>query len=320
MSQPPLVNATEYPGGVICVDTGYVRDRLAGAYLLEADDRVAIVETGTSATVPRLMKVLEERGWIPEQVQYVIVTHVHLDHAGGAGLLMQKLPEATFVVHPRGARHMTDPSRLEASVRAVYSDDYFEETFAPLLPIDAERTLQMNDGDRLKLGHRELQFIDSPGHARHHFCVWDKQTRGWFTGDTFGISYREFDTEKGPFIFPTTTPIELDPPRLRESVQRLLAREPEWMYLTHYGRVGEPARLAGQLLDILEAMVEMAERHEHAERRSELIRTELLGHLVATARAHGVAMPDERLHALLETDVDLNTQGLEVWLERRARA
>jgi glyoxylase-like metal-dependent hydrolase (beta-lactamase superfamily II) len=320
MSQPSLVNATEYAGGVICVDTGYVRDRLAGAYVLEAGDRAAIIETGTSATVPRLMKVLEQRGWKREQVEYVIVTHVHLDHAGGAGLLMQELPDATFVVHPRGARHMIDPSRLEASVRAVYSDEYFEKTFAPLLPIDPERTREMNDGDRLQVGDRELFFIDTPGHARHHFCVWDEQTRGWFTGDTFGISYREFDTANGPFIFPTTTPIELDPPRLRESVQRLLEQKPEWMYLTHYGRVGEPERLAEQLLATLEAMVAMAERHEDSEQRVELMRADLEAWLMRGARAHGVYMPDDRLRSLLENDIDLNVQGMEVWLQRRARA
>lgn len=320
MSQPSPVNAIEYAGGVICVDSGYVRERLAGAWVLEAGDRAAIIETGTSATAPKLMKVLHERGWRPDQVDYVIVTHVHLDHAGGAGLLMEQLPNATFVVHPRGARHMSDPSRLEASVRTVYSDAYFEETFAPLLPIDPGRTRQMNDGESLVVGERELRFIDTPGHARHHFCVWDEQTRGWFTGDTFGISYREFDTASGPFIFPTTTPIELDPPRLKESVERLLERQPDWMYLTHYGRVGEPERLAGSLLATLDAMVEMAERHEHSEHRGERIRSDLRDYLVDAARAHGVTMPEERLDALLENDITLNTQGLEVWLERRKKS
>lgn len=319
MSQPSLLSATEYAGGVVCIDTGYVRERLAGCYLLEAEDCVAFIETGTSATVPHMLSLLEARGWAREQVRYVIVTHVHLDHAGGAGLLMQQLPEAEFLVHPRGARHMIDPSRLEASVRAVYSDGYFEDTFAPLVPIAAERTREMREGDTIKLGTRKLRFIDTPGHARHHFCVWDEQTRGWFTGDTFGISYRELDTEKGFFIFPTTTPIELDPPRLHESVGRLLEADPEWMYLTHFGRVGNPRLLGPQLLAALDAMVDIAERNEHDDQRGERIRSELKDWLFDAARGHGVSLSDARLHELLANDIELNAQGLEVWLQRRAR-
>ncbi len=320
MSQLPTINATEYPGGVICIDTGYVRDRLAGCYLVEANDCVAFIETGISSTVPRMLKVLAERGWTPEQVRYVVVTHVHLDHAGGAGLLMQKLPNAEFLVHPRGARHMIDPSRLEASVRTVYGDTYFEETFAPLVPIDDNRKREMNDGDRVVLGDRAFLFVDTPGHARHHFCVWDEQTRGWFTGDTFGISYREFDTTAGPFIFPTTTPIELDPPALRESVGRLLERQPDWMYLTHYGRVGNPAELGERMLAGLDRMVEIAERHADCDDRSERIKADFSDWLLQALRAHGVALPDQKLLDLLQNDIDLNTQGLEVWLDRRQRS
>jgi glyoxylase-like metal-dependent hydrolase (beta-lactamase superfamily II) len=313
----PAINATEYPGGVVCVDTGFMRDRLAGAYLLEAEDCVAFIETGTNATVPRLLTVLERRGWKPAQVQYVIVTHVHLDHAGGAGGLMQALPEATFLVHPRGARHMLDPARLEASVRRVYGDDFYDRTYGRLIPIDPARTREMHDGDTIDLGKRTLVFEDTPGHARHHFCVWDQATRGWFTGDTFGISYREFDTANGPFIFPTTTPIELDPPALRESVDRLMARQPECMYLTHYGRVNDAAALAGPLLRGLDAMVEIAERNASRSDRSQRIREEFTDWLLAGLRRHGVQLGEQRLLELLDNDIGLNSQGLEVWLERR---
>jgi glyoxylase-like metal-dependent hydrolase (beta-lactamase superfamily II) len=317
MSQLPAVNAIEYPGGVICIDTGFARDCMAGSYLLEADTCVAFIETGINSSVPRLLAVLRQRGWAPEQVRYVIVTHVHLDHAGGAGTLMQALPEATFLVHPRGARHMADPSRLEASVRAVYGDAFYDATYGTLVPIEPARTRIMEEGDTVELGSRELEFIDTPGHARHHFCVWDSQTRGWFSGDTFGIAYRELATRAGSFIFPTTTPIELDPPALHHSVGRLLERKPDWMYLTHFGRVGNVSALADDLRRNLDTMVEIAERHAQNEARSQRIRAEFQAWLLAAVRAHGVDLPQDRLLALLQNDIDLNTQGLEVWLDRR---
>lgn len=319
MSQQGLVHATEYPGGVICVDTGYLRDRLAGAYLLESKREVAFIETGVKATVPRLMQLLEHRGWRRDQVRYVIVTHVHLDHAGSAGTLMQAFPGAEFVVHPRGARHMFDPSRLEASVRRVYGDEAYDATYGELVPIDPDRTRIMEDGDELDLDGRRLVFIDTPGHARHHFCVWDEATRGWFAGDTFGISYRDLDTPSGPHIFPTTTPIELDPPALRDSVKRLLEAGPQWMYLTHFGRVGDVERLAQRLLSGLDDMVAIAERHEQADDREQLIRRDFQDWLLNSVREHGVELPEERLLYLLDNDIDLNAQGLDIWLTRRAK-
>jgi glyoxylase-like metal-dependent hydrolase (beta-lactamase superfamily II) len=177
----------------------------------------------------------------------------------------------------------------------------------------------MEDGDEVLLGNRTLGFMDTPGHARHHFCVWDSETMGWFSGDTFGISYRELDTENGPFIFPTTTPIEFDPPALKNSVNRLLEKSPQWMYLTHYGRVGGVLELAPQLLSAIDAMVEMAERCEHQEERSRHFQRDFAEWLFDSARSHGVNMPDGALRDLLQPDIELNTQGVDIWLTRRRK-
>ncbi|NIM69302.1 MAG: MBL fold metallo-hydrolase [Xanthomonadales bacterium] len=315
MTNPP-VNAMEYPGGVLAIDTGFMRDRKASSYLLEAGSEAAFIETGTNASVPRLMEVLRWRGWLPEQVRYVIVTHVHLDHAGGAGRLMQALPEATLLVHPRGAGHMIDPSRLEASVRGVYGDEVYDATYGTLIAVAAERARSMQDGESVNLGERKLTFIDTPGHARHHFCVWDEVTRGWFTGDTFGLSYRDLDTEQGPFIFPTTTPIEFDPHAHRASIGRLLERQPECAYLTHFGRVTNIAALGQRLLGALDALVEIAERHRGADGREQAIRNDHRDWLIGAVRAHGVTMTDAALLEVLESDVRLNAQGVECWLDR----
>jgi len=309
------ITALEYPGGVIAIDSGMVRPQMAACYLMEAESALAVVETGNNRSADRILAVMAQRGHRVEEVSHVIVTHVHLDHAGGTGRLMQSLPNATLVVHPRGARHMIDPSRLEASARAVYGDEEYEAQHGTLQPVPEERVLVMEDGGSLQVGKRALHFIDTPGHARHHFCVWDEASRGWFSGDTFGISYRELDTGRGPFIFPTTTPIQFDPPVLLGSISRLMARDPDFMYLTHFGRVGELTRLAADLREGIERFVEWGETYAADERRRERIEQAMMNWLVEGARRHGVSHPDAKLRDIFAGDVVLNTQGIEFWLD-----
>lgn len=311
------ITAREYSGGILAVDSGLFGREMAACYLMESGDQVALVEVGCNFSSGRILGTLERRGWQPHQVSHIIVTHVHLDHAGGAGTLMRALPEARLVVHPRGVRHMIDPSRLEAGTRAVYGDAAYEAQYGHLIPVPEERVLVMEDGDTLLVGERELLFRDTPGHARHHFCVWDEHTRGWFTGDTFGLSYRDLDTAQGPFIFPTTTPVQFDPPALIESINRLMEKSPQYMYLTHFGRVGDITRLAENMIRGVHKLVELAERHANSTNRKSDLEADMLDWLVQATRAHGVVMPQEKLVPFLMLDVALNTQGIEYWLDHR---
>jgi glyoxylase-like metal-dependent hydrolase (beta-lactamase superfamily II) len=315
MSMNECVTALEYAGGILAIDSGMVRPQLAACYLLETDSALAVIETGNNHSRERILSVIAQRGRRAEEVSHVIVTHVHLDHAGGAGSLMRRLPNASLVVHPRGARHLIDPSQLEASARAVYGDEEYEKQHGALLAVPEERLVVMRDGGSLQVGKRTLQFMDTPGHARHHFCVWDEHSRGWFSGDTFGISYRELDTARGPFIFPTTTPIQFDPPALAESVERLMERRPENMYLTHFGRVRDLRRLADDMLAGIEQFARWGETFAADERRRERIEGAMMDWLVARARKHGVACPDTVLREVFQGDVTLNTQGIEFWLD-----
>lgn len=307
--------AQEYPGGVVVIDSGMVRPQMAACYLLETDSAVAVIETGNNASTPRILSVLAHRGRRVEEVSHVIVTHVHLDHAGGAGSLMRELPNATLFVHPRGARHMVDPSRLESSARAVYGDEEYEAQHGPLIPVPEDRMQIADEGDAVYVGKRRLEFIDAPGHARHHFCVWDEQTGGWFTGDNFGICYPDLATARGPFIIPTTTPIQFDPPRLLETIGRLLERKPRNLYLTHFGRVQDIERLADDLRAGVEQFVAWGESFADAGDRRERIATAMMDWMVEGALAHGVERDVDELRALLAPDVDLNTQGIEFWLD-----
>jgi glyoxylase-like metal-dependent hydrolase (beta-lactamase superfamily II) len=285
---------------------------------VDAGPELAFIEVGTNSSTPRLMKVLQEQHRKPEEVRYVIVTHVHLDHAGGAGSLMQLLPNATLLVHPYGARHMINPAKLEAGARAVYGDQLFDKTYGTLIPVPEERVQIMEDGDEVVLGDRQLKFIDTPGHARHHFCIHDSQTNGWFTGDTFGLSYRNFDTDKGAFLFPTTTPIQFDPEALKESVTRLRASDPEYMYLTHFGRVGDVQKLADDMRNGVDVMVGIAEQYKNDDSRVQKIEEAINDWLMTGLREHGVKLSDEECLQLLEPDVRLNTQGIDFWLNHRS--
>jgi glyoxylase-like metal-dependent hydrolase (beta-lactamase superfamily II) len=309
------VTALEYEGGIVAIDSGMIRPQMAACYLLETDSAVAVVEAGNNESTDRILKVLDSRGRQAGEVSHVIVTHVHLDHAGGAGKLMQQLPNATLVVHPRGARHMIDPSRLEASARAVYGDEKFDEMYGSLVPVPEDRVILKADGDSLEIGKRPLSFIDAPGHARHHFCIWDEQTRGWFTGDTFGISYRELDTENGPFVFPTTTPVQFDPPALIASMKRMMEKQPENMYLTHFGRVQDVRRLAGDMITSVEQFAAFGERFDGDENREQGIQSAMMEWLMERARNHGVKHSDSGLRDVFANDVILNTQGIEFWLD-----
>jgi glyoxylase-like metal-dependent hydrolase (beta-lactamase superfamily II) len=315
--QTGVIKVREYPGGVLAIDSGLVRDEMAACYLLEAGNQVAVIETGGHHSALRILEVLQKRGWKRSEVSHVIVTHVHLDHAGGAGKLLQELPNASLVVHPYGARHMIDPAKLEAGTRVVFGDAAFDEMYGSLIPIAEERVIIKQEGDELLVGGRRLRFIDTPGHARHHFCVWDEQTRGWFSGDTFGLSYRDLDTARGPMVFPITTPIQFDPPALRASVQRLMQAEPACMYMTHFGRVTDTQRLAAQMIAGVYKLEEIALSHADAEDRTHKIQQEQKDWLYALCREHGVTLSDEELGTVVWEDIVLNTQGLEYWLDHR---
>jgi glyoxylase-like metal-dependent hydrolase (beta-lactamase superfamily II) len=317
MPSPSFVQTLAH--GIHVIDTGFHRPMFDASYLIVENGRAAFVDTGTNHSVPRLLAALQSTGLAPAAVDFVIATHVHLDHAGGAGLLMQQLPAARLVVHPLGARHLIDPSRLLNSARKVYGSAELARSYGDVVRVPAERVIRTEDGFTLALAGRPLKFLDTPGHARHHHCIWDERSRGFFTGDTFGLSYREFDTAQGAWLMPTTTPIQFEPEALRTSVQRLLAFDPACMYLTHYGRVTEAERLGALLLAQMDAMVAFALALPDTPQRHEQMKQRFAEIHLASLREHGSMLPTEQITTLLELDLELNAQGMTVWLNRRTR-
>jgi len=302
--------------GIHSIDTLYVRPGLDASHLIIQDGHAAFVDTGPSSGVPQLLAALDRLDVAPEQVDYVLLTHVHLDHAGGAGLLMESLPKARAVIHPRGARHLIDPAKLVAGSIEVYGEDKFHELYGEIVPIAEERVLIAEDGLRVSLPGREFELIHTPGHALHHYSVIDRSAQVIFPGDNFGISYRDFDTSKGEFIYPTTTPVHFDPDAMHATIHRLMSYKPQAMYLTHFGRVNELERLAADLHECVNAFVAIARKHEDEPNRGARIRKAMFDFLSERLERHGFEAHSARLHQLLDIDVELNSQGLEVWLDR----
>ncbi|MGB5210295.1 MAG: MBL fold metallo-hydrolase [Gammaproteobacteria bacterium] len=308
---------TDFPDGISAIDTGYVRPSMTASHLIVEKGRAAFVDTGPNSAVPRLLAALEARGLEPADVDLVCLTHVHLDHAGGAGELMALLPNAVAVLHPRGAPHMSDPQRLESGSRAVYGDQAFEAMYGRIRPIPEDRIRVVADEEVLDLGGRELRFLHTEGHARHHYCIHDPAAGVIFSGDSFGLSYREFDTARGAFILPSTTPVQFDPEAAIASVGRLLEAEPEAIYLTHYSRVEDLPRLADDLRGDLDAYVTFADHAgQHADPEAWL-REAIRDRLYSRLDEHGCKKDPDWRYAILSTDIQLNAAGIMVWMKRR---
>lgn len=300
--------------GITCIDTGFQRPSFDASYLIVENGRAALVDCGPNQAVPRLLAALTAQGLETDAVDWVILTHVHLDHAGGAGLLMRQLPRARLVVHSSGARHMVDPSQMMAAVRAVYGDEVVRRDYGALVPVHPGRVDIVEDGATLSVAGRLLRFIDTPGHARHHHCVWDEASEGVFTGDTLGVAYPELRSGKGHYGLPSTSPSQFDPEALQRSVARLLALRPRAAYLTHFGAVTRVAEHADMILRQVDLMVQLARSLPSGADRGVQLREGLADLYLAEMELAGVSLPPAHAKELLVNDVELNAQGLEVWL------
>jgi glyoxylase-like metal-dependent hydrolase (beta-lactamase superfamily II) len=319
-----MAELTRHSDGITAVDTHYLRAQFDASHVIVQDGRAAFIDTGTTHSVPHLLAALDQLGVARDAVDYVFLTHVHLDHAGGAGELMRQLPNARAVIHPRGAQHMIDPAKLITASIAVYGEENYRRLYGDLIPIPAARVVAAEEGQRFALAGRALECIHTPGHAMHHQCIVDREHAVAFTGDTFGLSYREFDVDGRALVIPTTTPTQFDPEQLVASIRRIAALSPRALYLTHYSRVTDIPRLAAELerqLGVIVAATRAAaaasgDDRAECKRRIVAAMSELW---LSTARDHGVKISEAGILSMLELDLELNADGLLAWLERAKR-
>jgi glyoxylase-like metal-dependent hydrolase (beta-lactamase superfamily II) len=289
---------------------------LTCSYLLTGG-KIAFVETGATPGIPYLLSALNDIGAGPEAVEAIIVTHIHLDHAGGAGALARRCKNAKVYVHPRGARHLVDPSRLTAGAKAVYGDR-FEKFFGEIVPVLQERVYTPADGEKLDLGEgRELTFYHSPGHAGHHMVVHDPSARGIFTGDAAGIRYYPLSRQIGrDYVLPSTPPVDFDPAVYVATLERILLLEPEYFYFTHYGRAENVPELVARNCDVLKASVTIA--GEILERGGTVVEVEmaLWGLVMGELAWDGVTDRNNPAVVRIGLDLELNAKGIVQYLEK----
>ena len=306
------LNLINIARGINVIDSGYYSKDFAAIYLLKQNNKIALIETGNNFSIPLVEKALIEYGLGFSDVAYIIPTHIHLDHAGGAGALMHRCPNANLVVHPRGARHMIDPSKLIAGAMAVYGEKKFREYYGDIIPIDSNRVIEADDNFTLDFDGRELTFIDTPGHARHHFCIWDKETKSMFTGDTFGISYRDLDRQDQVYIFPSTSPVQFDPEALVRSINRIMEYKPDRVCLPHFAALHPTPKVVNQLIEGIYFVSQLAEKYAIKEDAEAIIEDEMMNYFLNGLKKIGLSDIDFAKERL-KLDVQINTQGLIYW-------
>ena len=311
-----LPNITNYNHGISAIDAEYYRQGLAAIHLIVEGNTAALVDTGTFFSVPGVIEILRQKNIPHTSISYLFLTHIHLDHAGGAGEFMCHFPNAKLVVHPRAVRHMVDPSRLIKSTIAVYGEQNFKRMYGEIRPVDASRIIEATDKFSLKMNDRTLLFLDTPGHARHHYCIFDETSRSFFTGDTFGVSYREFDVNGIEFVFPTTTPIQFDPSAAHYSLDRIMSYDPQYAFLTHYSRIGNLAHHATMMHELIDAYVTIASNNYNQRSDGDISLVKKLNELLTRRiKDHGCNLPEDKVHELLYMDINLNAEGLKYWFE-----
>lgn len=303
---------------IYTVDALYYEPELAAIHLIREKDRIAIVDTGTQYSVPQIKDTLDKLGLDFSHVDLIILTHIHLDHAGGASSLMSLCENAQLIVHPKGARHMADPSKLIAGASAVYGEERFAKLYGQIGSIDAARMVQPTDGETIDLAGRPLIFIDTPGHANHHHCIIDTQTNSVFTGDTLGVSYRALRDEKYAFVMPTTTPVQFNPKALHESIDKVMSYNPDMLYLTHYSALQPNLNMIAGLHEQIDDFVMLTQQVSEVDcDLTETLEMDLTDYLV-TRCMNEVSHIDEKtaLH-WIKMDARLNAQGLAFWWENK---
>lgn len=300
--------ATVAPG-VVELDTllgGWTR--VTAGYLVEGPAPV-LVETGSRSSVPTLLAELAGLGVGPADLAGVVVTHIHLDHAGGVGDVARAFPSATVYVHEKGARHLADPTRLVASAERVYGH-LLDDLYGRLAPTPPERLVVLGDGDRLEVGGgRTLTAVDSPGHAKHHLALHDSHSGILFAGDAVGVRLPDAGV-----LRPATPPPDFDLDLALRSLARFAERSPTAIALAHYGLVPDPAAVLEEAAATLTRWAEVAERAWRA--------GDDLAVALEAAFGAELAGVDEAHREKLETlnGVHSNAAGLRRWLESRAGA
>ena len=316
MDRPPVV--FRVADGITAIDTFMGgRARYTAAYLLDAGEPT-LVETGPGTSVEPVAAALGHLGIGPDGLAHVVLTHIHLDHAGGVGELSRRFPNATVWVHERGAPHLVDPTRLVASTARAWGEAEMRELFGPTAPIEGARVRPLRDTDVIALGDRELAVLDTPGHASHHVALVDSRTGAVFTGDALGIHVPDL-----PVLRPATPPPEFDLDRYVTSIARIREAARSILLFAHFGPLADVQATCDLAIRRVRDWAGVAERAmrgtEDPEELAALLERAALDDIETGAEATlDLEVLEDRLRLL--SSVRMNAQGLaRYWRERQGR-
>lgn len=298
---------------ITALDLNWIgRPKAIASALLDFNGHRALIDPGPDSTVETLREQLRAHGISVADLDAVLLTHIHLDHAGASGSLVRENPRLPVYVHTLGARHMADPSKLLASAGRLWGDD-LPRLFGHPLPVPQENLRILEGGETISLGTQKLGVVYTPGHASHHVSYFDDADGVAFTGDTTGIRI-----ENGPYIMPATPPPDIDLPLWEQSFTAILERKPERLFLTHFGFAENPAEHIATYRDCLYRWKDIAEETvRKATNESDAVRS-----FVTTASADiAKYLPAEGVEQYAATaGIDLSFLGLARYLRKKAEA
>lgn len=201
-----------------------------GAVYLLAEQEMTLIEAGCASSAASVLRNIRKLGFDPKDIRNIVVTHIHLDHAGATGILLKEMPQARVIVHKKGAKHLIDPSRIENSLKSFSGDDLLK-LYGKSIPVESKRVLPVEDGDIIQLSpNQQLRIIYTPGHAPHHMCIYESKNNGLFTGDAVGI-YLSYEDA----LIPTTPPPDIDLEVYVNTINSLKEIRPDILYFSHFG-------------------------------------------------------------------------------------
>ncbi|MCM3707454.1 MULTISPECIES: MBL fold metallo-hydrolase [Cytobacillus] len=293
-------------------------EKRTGTYVL-TEKRLTLIETSASPSIPYILEGLNQLHFTPEEVDYIILTHIHLDHAGGTGALLTHCPNAKVIVHPKGARHLADPSRLIAGAKAVYGDQ-FDELFNPILPVPEEKIITKEHNEDLEIGPNcTLKFYHSPGHANHHFSIYHPALNGMFTGDTAGVFYPQLKELGIELYLPSTSPNQFSPVKMLESIDMYEKMDLEFIFFGHYGMSSNPKEVYVQIRNWLTIFMDAGEAAisggSSINQQTQAAQAILEEKIKADLNGKGVPS-DHPVYEILSLDISVCSMGLIDYLHK----
>ena len=301
-----------------CVD-GHdlgMTERTGSYILVDRPNGVSIIETGPSLSVPYIKSALSKKKIALDEVKYIIVTHIHLDHAGGAGLLLKDCPNAKVVVHPKGSRHLQNPARLIQGARAVYGDA-FDSLFEPVLPIPQDRLIEMDNETVLQLSaERTLTFYHTPGHANHHFSIFDSRTDTLFAGDTLGVRYPQLERRGIYFYLPSTSPNQFNPSLMLESAVIAELLNPSRIAFGHFNVSNKTEEVYKQLRKWLPFFIKTGKSVLNMKEDWQLLKELLLAEVQKELSSYDICK-DDPIYEVIQLDLTISAMGVMDYLKKQ---